>query len=148
VRLRRDVEGYQVTTVSLARAIRAGIPLVPTTDHLTFRFAADGREWAAHTAHKKPLLGADAMGTALVGLAGNAGKAVESAYDNPEHSPLAVLYRLYPELLEKRLQCPQCLMKKEWAPGRPPLRLIAIIRHLQDDHSYSRQQVAQFLVGM
>lgn len=131
--------------MTLPEAIEKGIPLVPPARYLTFRFDASGAEWARHQAHTKPLLGADALGTALVGLAGDANRAIERAYMGSDRMPLPILFELYPELVTKRQQCPDCLRRHAWAPGRPPLILVGLLRHLQDDHDYSREQVVKFL---
>jgi hypothetical protein len=129
--------------LTLSRAILIGCPLVPATKHLTFRFECSGKDWAAHQAHRFPIVGADALGAALVGLVGDAAKAVERSFEGPDGSPLAVLERLYPALLEERTGCP--------SPGctvfakNTGLRLLSVICHVQDAHGWSRQQVASFL---
>lgn len=134
--------------LTLSAAILEGIPLVPETKHMTFRFDATGREWVRRTAHTKPLLGADALGTALVGLAGSADYAVERAFADIDRTPMQILFDLYPELTVQRMQCPVCARRPGWAPGRPPLILVGLLRHLQDDHDYNREKVANFLGGL
>jgi hypothetical protein len=132
--------------VKLSAAIRNGIDLVPHTKGQCFRFDASGEDWAGQEAHKKPLLGADALGTALVGLAGSAAAAVERTYEGARGAPLAVLKDLYPELWKKRDQCPVCKAKRDWSPP-PPQMLIGILYHLQDKHEWTREQVAEYLEG-
>jgi hypothetical protein len=129
--------------LTLSRAILAGCPLVPATKSLTFRFDATGKEWAEHTAHRNSIIGADALGTALVGLTGDAAKAVERSYEGPDGSPVAVLERLYPVLTEQRLACPMPECKQLIQPHP----LISIMWHVQDQHRWTREQVASFLSG-
>jgi hypothetical protein len=129
--------------MTLSQAIRKGCPLVPATKGLAFRFEADGKDWAARRAHHKALLGADAFGTALVGLAGDAGKAVERSFSH-NNGPLGVLYEMYPQLTQKKVQCPQCMRLAAWTFPAPTI-LSAVVWHLQDSHSWSREHVADYL---
>lgn len=133
----------RLAKVKLSDAIRAGCPLVPPTNGLTFRFDASGKEWAARRAHTKPLLGADAIGTALIGLVGDTGKAIERAYDY-DNGPLAVIYGLYPHLTTEKRQCPACQAKSQWT-SVPPIMLGSLLWHMTDVHSWTREQVADFL---
>jgi len=128
--------------LTLSRAILTGCPLVPATKSLTFRFDATGKEWAAHTAHRNPIIGADALGTALVGLTGDLAKAVERSYEGPDGSPVTVLERLYPVLVDQYLLCP---VKGCDQLGTRTHPLISIMWHVQDQHDWSREQVASFL---
>lgn len=132
--------------ITLSVAIRRGCPLVPATKNLCFRFDADGKDWSHHRAHLKPLLGCDALGTALVGLAGGPDAAIERVYGS-DRSPLTILYDLYPELVELRRQCPDCTRKASWS-APVPMMLAGLLWHLQDQHDYSREQVADFLEGL
>ena len=130
--------------MTLAEAIRKGIPLIPHMKGSAFHFDASGRDWAEGHAHRKPILGADALGTALVGMVGDPARAVERVYDGPEGSPLSILRRLYPRLWQIREQCPECKAKSAWS-SPVPLILVDIVWHVQDDHGWSREKVAQFL---
>lgn len=134
--------------LTLAAAIRKGIPLVAGTNYMTFRFDATGKDWASHVAHKKILLGADALGTALVGITGNVAHAIERAYEGAEKSPLKILYDLFPELIEKKRQCPTCSASQRWTTGQPPMILVGLLRHIADQHDYTREQVADFLENL
>lgn len=130
--------------VKLSQAILRGCPLVPATKGLTFRFDATGKDWSHRRAHMKPLLGADAIGTALIGLAGDPGKAVERAFEY-DNGPLAIVYGLYPFLTTEKRQCPVCMGKRAWSHP-PPLMLGSLLWHTQDVHSWTREQVADFLI--
>lgn len=131
----------------LSEAIRKGIPLVPRTKGCAFRFDATGTEWAERRAHRRDLLGADAFGTALIGIANDAAKAVERVYEGPEGSPLLILNRLYPFLYTERTQCPECAQRKGAWSSSPPELLVGVLWHLQDRHDWSREQVADYLEG-
>jgi hypothetical protein len=133
--------------MTLSEAIRKGIPLVPATKFCALRFEADGKQWAKREAHEQPLVGADALGTALIGLAGDAAKAVERGYAH-RNGPLSVLFEFYPQLTTKMVQCPDCLRKANWAPGKPPTILVGLLRHLTDVHDYTREQIADYLEGL
>ena len=134
--------------MKLAEAIRAGIPLVPASKGSAFKFDATGHEWAQRKAHKKDLLGADALGTALIGMTGDAMKTVERVYDGPEGSPLTILRRLYPELWVDLESCPACTkMRASGWTTAPPRRLFSLICHLQDSHDWSRESVVAYLEG-
>lgn len=129
--------------LTLSRAILTGCPLVPATKGLTFRFDATGKEWAAHTAHRNAILGADALGTALAGLTGDLAKAVERSYEGPDGSPVAVLERLYPALVEQHLRCPESGCKLFDAGTGAPL--ISVLWHVQDKHDWTRERCASWL---
>jgi hypothetical protein len=131
--------------MKLSEAIERGIPSVPGGAHSYFRFVgATARDYSQRVAHHKPLESADALGTAIVGMAGDAVRAAEECYEGPYGGPHMLLTRLYPELQE-RVACPVC--HNASAIDLSPMTMVKMIWHVQDTHGWKREQVAAWLKG-
>jgi hypothetical protein len=110
-------------------------------------FSFDGatsEDWKNHVAHHHPVAAADALGTAIVGLAGDPVRAAEECYEGPYGGPHNLLTRFYPELSE-RVVCPVCHNAK--AVNLSPLTMFNMLWHVQDTHGWTREQVAAWLKG-
>ena len=130
----------------LSEAIEKGIGLVPAGRSSYFVFeGATGEDYIRGVAHHRPLVCADVLGTALVGMAGDAIRAATDAYEGPHGGPHGLLTTLYPALRVRSGTCPVCHNAAS-LDGRRPM-LFTLIWHLQDAHRWSRAQVAGWLRG-
>lgn len=129
--------------MKLSDAITEGIPSVPAGTRSYFNFVgATGKDYADGVAHHKPVAAADALGAAIVGLAGDAVRAAEECYEGPYGGPHGLLTHFYPELRD-RATCPVC----HNATTADALTLIGLLWHVQDTHGWTREQVAAWLKG-
>ena len=130
--------------MKLSEAIRRGIPSVPGGTRSYFTFAgATGSDYAQGIAHHMPLACADALGTAIVGLAGDPTRAAEECYEGPYGGPHGLLTRFYPELRERGQTCPVC--HNATGMDLKPLSLVGLVWHLQAVHGWRREQMAAWL---
>lgn len=126
--------------MKISEAITKGIPFVPAGRRSYFTFVgATQDDYAEGVAHHKPLARADALGTAIVGLAGDPVRAAEECYEGPHGGPHGLLTTLFPDLTNA-VSCPVC----HNAAGEP-FKLFNLLWHLQDRHGWNRQEVAGWL---
>jgi hypothetical protein len=129
--------------MKLSEAIERGIPFVPGGAHSYFRFVgATPHDYAERVAHHKPLHSADALGTAIVGMAGDPVRAAQDSYADPYFGPHTLITHLYPELKD-RVACPVCHNPR--AIDLTPMTIVKMVWHVQDTHGWTREEVAAWL---
>lgn len=123
-----------MTQMALSAAITNGLDLVPPVIHHRRIFEFKGKD----------VIGADAIGTAICGLVGNAAEAAIASYQEPHFGPHNTACVAWPFLHE---WCPYNCPDPTCLPIRTSRRWYQMLSHLQDTHHWSRERIAEWLAS-